>query len=72
MIARAVIHTTLMKARRKELNMATKQLANVLGIHQCSVIKIENGKGLPSLPLALKIAQALQMPVHELWSIDAD
>lgn len=47
-------------------------LARRLGVSRSYVTRLEQGKVLPSLPLALRIAQYFGCRVEELFFLDGD
>lgn len=55
------------KNLREEKNLTQEELAEQLGISRQSIISVEKGKCLPSLPLALRIAQMFQLNLEELF-----
>ncbi len=50
---------------RREMSQA--DLASVLGVSRQTVISIESGRYLPSLPLAFRIARFFEMPVEKMF-----
>ena len=50
---------------RREMSQA--DLASVLGVSRQTVISIEGGRYLPSLPLAFRIARFFEMPVEKMF-----
>ena len=56
-----------LKARRKELLLTQKQVAEMLGIKWQVYQQYEYGKKLPNVLLAIKIANALKTTVEGLW-----
>lgn len=55
------------KNLREEQNLTQEELAQKLGISRQSIISVEKGKCLPSLPLALRIAEAFDKTFEELF-----
>ena len=47
----------LLKETRRSLKITQEELAEQLGISRQSIISVEKGKCLPSLPLALRLAE---------------
>lgn len=47
--------------------MSQAQLAAALGVSRQTVISIESGRYLPSLPLAFRIARLFGTPVDEMF-----
>jgi putative transcriptional regulator len=45
-------------------------MASLLGVSRQTVISIENGRYLPSLPLAFRIAALFDMPIEKIFSPD--
>ncbi|MGA2667055.1 MAG: Hsp20 family protein [Patescibacteria group bacterium] len=55
------------KNLREEKKLTQEELAERLGISRQSVISVERGKNLPSLPLALRIAEIFEQSFDELF-----
>jgi putative transcriptional regulator len=53
---------------RKQLSQA--DLAAALGVSRQTVISIENGRYLPSLPLAFRIARYFDLTVESMFEPD--
>jgi putative transcriptional regulator len=47
-----------------------EQLAAAVGVSRQSIISIERGRYIPSLPLALLLAGAFACPVEEIFSLE--
>jgi putative transcriptional regulator len=56
-----------LKARRKELGLTQKQVAEMLGIKWQVYQQYEYGKKLPNVLLAIKIANTLKTTVEGLY-----
>ena len=52
---------------RTRWEMSQADLASVLGVSRQTVISIESGRYLPSLPLAFRIARFFEMPVEKMF-----
>jgi putative transcriptional regulator len=52
--------------------MSQAELAAMLDVSRQTVISIENGRYLPSLPLAFRIARFFEMPIDKLFSPDEE
>ena len=59
-----------LKSRRAELDITQAQLAERVGVTRKTVNTVENGVFTPSATLAIKLAQALNVPVEELFWIE--
>jgi len=55
---------------RKSMKMTQEDLAKKVGVTRQTIISIEQGKYIASLPLALKISQVFQVPVEELFKLE--
>ena len=55
---------------RRELSQA--ELAAELGVSRQTVISIENGRYLPSLPLAFRIARFFALPIDKMFGTDQE
>jgi putative transcriptional regulator len=47
--------------------MSQAELASTLGVSRQTVISIESGRYLPSLPLAFRIARFFDIPVDKMF-----
>ena len=52
---------------RLSLELSQEELARALGVTRHSIMAIENGKYLPSIGLALKIARFFDRPLEEVF-----
>ena len=52
--------------------MSQGDLGGVLGVSRQTINSIENGRYLPSLPLALAIARCFQSTVEEIFTPDEE
>lgn len=51
--------------------LSQEELAQALGVTRQSILAIENGKYLPSIGLALKIARFFELPLESIfWLFD--
>ena len=55
---------------RQDKELTQSALADALGISRQSVIALENGRYMPSLPLACEIAKFFQIALDELFSFE--
>lgn len=53
---------------RKEQSMTQEDLAELLGVSRQSVIALESGKYMPSLPLAMQLADVFRMPLDRIFA----
>ena len=60
------MHNSL-RDRRTEAGLTQAELAEALGVSRQTVISIENGRYLPSLPLAFRIARRFGLPIEQLF-----
>lgn len=58
--------STGLKAARKQKDWTLRQLAEVSGVHEMTIVKLEGGQRMPSLRVALALARALGLPVEGL------
>lgn len=56
---------------RQARNWTQEQLATEAGVSRQSMNSIERGRYIPSLPLALMLAQVFGCPVERLFSLSA-
>ena len=59
-----------LKERRGELGLTQAELAERVGVTRKTVNTVENGVFVPSALLALKLAEALSVPVEKLFRIE--
>jgi len=59
-----------LKARRAEFDLTQGQLAERVGVTRKTINTVENGVFVPSALLAIKIAQALELSVEQLFWIE--
>ena len=55
---------------RRELSQV--ELAAELGVSRQTVISVENGRYLPSLPLAFRIARFFALPIDKMFDPDQE
>ncbi|HKT16361.1 MAG TPA: helix-turn-helix transcriptional regulator [Allosphingosinicella sp.] len=58
------------KERRTELGLTQAELADQVGVTRKTVNTVENGVFTPSALLAIKLAEALEVSVEQLFWID--
>lgn len=59
-----------LKARRAEIGLTQAELAERVGVTRKTINTVENGVFTPSAMLAIKLAEALSVPVEKLFWID--
>lgn len=59
-----------LKEMRAELGLTQAELADKVGVTRKTVNTVENGVFTPSATLAIKLAQALNVPVEQLFWIE--
>jgi len=57
---------------RARYKMSQEELARKVGVTRQTIIAIENGKYLPSLRLAFKIAKVFNMKIEDVFIYDDD
>jgi putative transcriptional regulator len=55
------------REQRTQRELSQAELAAVLGVSRQTVISLESGRYLPSLPLAFKIARFFDMTVDKMF-----
>jgi len=55
---------------RAEKRWSQKELGRRAGVSRQAILAIENEKHDPSLPLACRIAKALEKPLNEVFDLD--
>jgi putative transcriptional regulator len=59
-----------LKALRAELGLTQAELAERVGVTRKTINTVENGVFTPSAMLAIKLAEALSVPVEKLFWIE--
>ena len=62
--------TNTVKVCREEKTITQDLLAKSIGVSRRSIISIENGQSIPSVDIAMKISQVLEVPVDQLFIIE--
>jgi putative transcriptional regulator len=60
------------REQRTQRGLSQAQLAAALAVSRQTVISIENGRYLPSLPLAFRIARFFDLPVDKIFTPEPD
>jgi len=60
------------REQRLQREMSQAELAAALGVSRQTVISIENGRYLPSLPLAFAIARFFDLTVDNMFGPDQE
>jgi putative transcriptional regulator len=55
------------REQRTQRGLSQAEEASALGVSRQTVISIESGRYLPSLPLAFRIARFFEMPVEKMF-----
>jgi putative transcriptional regulator len=63
------LHNRL-KERRLKRNLTQEALAEVVGVTRQTIIAVEKEKFVPSVRLALELAQALNVPLGDLFWLE--
>jgi putative transcriptional regulator len=58
------------REQRRQQGLSQAELASALGVSRQTVISIESGRYLPSLPLAFTIARFFDMTVDKMFDPD--
>jgi putative transcriptional regulator len=58
------------KELRKERGLTQEELAAAIGVSRQTIISIERGRYVPSLPLALKIAGFFRCSTDEMFKLE--
>ncbi len=64
--------TANIRGHRKNAGLTQKDLAAAIGVSRQTVISIERGRYIPSLPLALKIARFFKRPVDDMFQLEEE
>jgi len=63
------LKTNKLKQYREKNKMTQEKLSGIIGVTRQTIISIENGKYIPSLPLALKFSKLFKCNVENLFGI---
>lgn len=63
-----ILKNTL-KVQRAKKNLTQEQLAELVGVTRKTINTVENQKFIPSTYLALKLSEALEVTVEELFQL---
>lgn len=55
---------------RKSRKYTQEELAKKMGVTRQTIISIEQGKYIASLPLALKMARVFEVPVEKIFTLE--
>ena len=55
------------KELRAKLGMTQAQLAQQVGVARVSIVSIENGRFIPTIETALRISEALNVPIENIF-----
>ncbi|MBT4352291.1 helix-turn-helix transcriptional regulator [archaeon] len=58
-----------LKTYREKKKITQEELAKKTGVSRQTIISIENGRYVPSLPLALKFGKLFKCKVEELFGV---
>jgi putative transcriptional regulator len=58
------------RAMRAERGWTQQELADLVGVSRQSINSIENGRYVPSLPLALTFARVFQCTTDEIFTLE--
>jgi putative transcriptional regulator len=58
------------REERIQRGLSQAEVAAALGVSRQTVISIENGRYLPSLPLAFRIARFFDVPIDKMFDPD--
>ena len=64
--------TNHVRSFRKDLGITQEELASSVGVSRQSIISIEKGQYVPSLPLALKLTAFFKCRTDELFKLNVE
>lgn len=60
------------REHRKQAGLTQEELAGEMNVSRQTIISIERGRYIPSLPLALKLAGFFKCSVNEMFTIEEE
>jgi putative transcriptional regulator len=57
---------------RKRIGLTQEELADAVGVSRQTIISIERGRYVPSLPLALKITRFFRCSTDDMFQMEED
>jgi putative transcriptional regulator len=69
-VAKARIHNQVRRLRFEHGEMTQQELAERVGCTRQTIIMLEQGRYVPSLALALRIAATFQASVEDIFSLE--
>jgi putative transcriptional regulator len=60
------------KERRKAIGLTQQELASAVGVSRQTIISIERGRYVPSLPLALKFAGFFRCSTDDMFKLERE
>ncbi len=64
-----VLAKNTLKARREKASLSQEALADAAGVTRQTIISIEQGRYVPSLELALRLARRFKCRVEDIFGI---
>lgn len=62
--------TNTIKVERAKLDMTQKKLAQNVGVTVLTIHSIEKNKKIPSVKLAMEIAEVFNVSVHQIFGLE--
>ncbi len=66
----AIIIRNHIRDLRKDFALTQEELAEAVGVSRQSIISVESGKCLPSIPLAVAISRIFKSPIEQLFEFE--
>lgn len=64
--------TSAVRAHRKSRGLTQEDFARALGVSRQTIISIERGRYIPSLPLALKISRFFKCSTDDIFMLEEE
>ena len=61
-----------LREHRKTAGLTQEELADAMNVSRQTIISIEKGKYVPSLPLAIKLARFFKRPLEVIFTIEEE
>lgn len=68
--AEPALRNSVRELRTTETDLTQQDLAQIVGVTRQTIVAMESGSYVPSLPLAIRIARVFNRMVEEVFTLD--